>query len=93
MLIRQPDDILPSDITPPEIHRQRRRFMQGMGALAAGAVLGVAPDVQAGAKLAGVHASAYKLDEEKTSFKDVTTYNNFYEFGTGKADPAENAAA
>jgi sulfoxide reductase catalytic subunit YedY len=65
--------------------------MQGMGALAAGAVLGAAPEARAGAKLAGVRASAYKLDEEKTAFKDATTYNNFYEFGTGKADPAANA--
>src|SRR3989339_495778 len=45
MLIRQNDDILPSEITPPEIYRERRRF------------------------------------------------NNFYEFGTGKSDPAENAAS
>jgi sulfoxide reductase catalytic subunit YedY len=93
MLIRKPNDILPSDITPPEIYRERRRFMRGMGALAAGAVLGAAADAQAGAKLAGVRASAYKLDEEKTSFKDATTYNNFYEFGTGKADPAESAGS
>ena len=31
----------------------------------------------------------YQVDEKKTPFKDVTTYNNFYEFGTAKADPAE----
>lgn len=93
MLIRHPDDILPSEITPPEIYRARRRFMQGMGTLAAGAALGVAPDVQAGVPLAGVHASAYRLDEEKTPYKAVTTYNNFYEFGTDKDDPAANAGS
>ncbi|MBI1283239.1 MAG: protein-methionine-sulfoxide reductase catalytic subunit MsrP [Thiobacillus sp.] len=93
MLIRKPGDILPSDITPPEIYRERRRFMQGMGVLAAGAVLGATRDARAGAKLAGVRASAYKLDEERTSFKDATTYNNFYEFGTGKADPAASAGS
>jgi sulfoxide reductase catalytic subunit YedY len=93
MLISKPDDILPSDITPPEIYRERRRFMQGMGALAAGTVLGAAPDAQAGPKLSGIRASTYKLDEEKTSFRDATTYNNFYEFGTDKADPAENAGS
>ena len=91
MLTRQPNDIPPSEITPPEIYRERRRFMQGMGALAAGAALGTAPDVQAGVKLAGVRSSAYKLDEEKTPYKAATTYNNFYEFGTGKDDPADNA--
>jgi sulfoxide reductase catalytic subunit YedY len=93
MLIRPPADILPSEITPPEIYRERRRFMQGLGALAAGTALGMAPDAGAGAKLAGVRPSAYRLDEDKTPYKDVTTYNNFYEFGTGKGDPAKNAGS
>jgi len=91
MLIRQPNDIPPSEITPPEVYRERRRFMQGMGALAAGTVLGAAPDADAGVRLAGVRASPYKLDDERTPYKDVTTYNNFYEFGTDKSDPARNA--
>ena len=81
MQVRQDDAILPSEFKPRGAYRARRRFMPGMGALAAGA------------RLTGVHASAYKLDEEKTSFKDVTTYNNDYEHGTGKFDPAENADA
>ena len=93
MLIRQPDDILPSEITPPEIYRERRLFMQGMGALAAGAALGAAPEADAGTRLADVRASAIKLDEKRTPYKEVTTYNNFYEFGTGKGDPAENAGS
>lgn len=91
MLIRPPNDILSSEITPPEIYRERRRFMQGMGALAAGVALGPVPDAHAGVKLAGVRASAYTLDEDRTPFKSVTTYNNFYEFGTGKEDPSEHA--
>jgi sulfoxide reductase catalytic subunit YedY len=93
MLIRPSNDILSSDITPPEVYRERRRFMQGLGALAAGAALGSTADVYAGAKLAGVRGSAYKLNEEKTTYQSVTTYNNFYEFGTGKSDPAENAGS
>ena len=93
MPTRQTDAILPSEITPPEIYRERRRFMQGMGALAAGAALGAAPDVQAGVRLSGVRASVYKLDDAKTPYKDVTTYNNFYEFGTGKEDPARRAGS
>jgi sulfoxide reductase catalytic subunit YedY len=93
MLIRQVDDIPPSEITPSELYRERRRFMQGMGALAAGAVLGAAPEAEAGAKLAGVRASIYRLEDAKTPYKDVTTYNNFYEFGTGKDDPARNAGS
>ncbi len=93
MLIRSPADISPSEITPPEIYRNRRRFMQGMGALAAGAALGDAPDAEAGIKLPGVRDSVYRLDEKNTPYKDVTTYNNFYEFGTGKSDPAKNAGS
>lgn len=93
MLIRQPGDILPSEITPPEIYRERRRFMQGMGVLAAGAALGIAPNARAGARLPGVRSGAYTLNEEKTPYKAVTSYNNFYEFGTGKGDPAENAGS
>jgi sulfoxide reductase catalytic subunit YedY len=93
MLIRSLADIPPSEITPPEIYRARRRFMQGMAVLAAGAALGAAPDAGAGVKLAGVRPSAYRLDEAKTPYKDVTTYNNFYEFGTGKGDPAQNAGS
>ena len=93
MLIRSPTDISPSEITPPDIYRDRRRFMQGMGALAAGAALGAAPDARAGIKLAGVRGSAYTLDEKRTPYKDVTTYNNFYEFGTGKDDPADKAGS
>src|SRR3569832_278085 len=93
MPLRPPCDILPSEITPPEIYRERRRFMQGMGVLAASAALGVAPDTQAGTRLAGVRSSAYTLDDEKTPYKAVTTYNNFYDFGTGKSDPADHAGS
>jgi sulfoxide reductase catalytic subunit YedY len=93
MLLLKSNDILPSEITPPEIYRERRRFMQGMGALAAGAALGAMDDVHAGAKLAGVRASAYTLGEDKTPYKDVTSYNNFYEFGTDKSDPAAHAGS
>ncbi|HBU28832.1 MAG: mononuclear molybdenum enzyme YedY [Thiobacillus sp. GWE1_62_9] len=93
MLIRHANDIPPSEITPPEIYRERRRFMQGVGALAAGAALGAAPEAGAGAKLAGVRSSPYTLADDKTPYKDVTTYNNFYEFGTGKSDPAERAGS
>ena len=93
MPIRHANNILPSEITPPDLYRERRRFMQGMGALAAGAILGAAPEARAGVKLPGVRASLYKLDDTRTPYKDVTTYNNFYEFGTGKDDPAKNAGS
>lgn len=91
MLIRSPGDILPSEITPPEIYRERRRFMQGLGGLALGAALGALPTGVAAQALPGVRRGAVTLDEAQTPYRDVTTYNNFYEFGTGKADPAKNA--
>ncbi len=93
MLILKPSHIPSSEITPPEVYQQRRRFMQGMTALAAAPLVGAATEVQAGVKLAGVRASQYTLAESKTPYKDITTYNNFYEFGTGKEDPAERAGA
>lgn len=93
MLIRTFKDIPSSEITPPEIYRERRRFMQGMGMLAAGAALGVAPESHAGVKLDGVRSSAYTVNDALTPYKAVTTYNNFYEFGTGKDDPADHAGS
>jgi methionine sulfoxide reductase catalytic subunit len=91
MLILKPNDISPSEITPQKVYRERRRFMQGMATLAAGPLLGQVVEAQAGVKLPGVRASQYTLNEEKTPYKDITTYNNFYEFGTGKEDPSERA--
>jgi len=90
---RKPWDLPASEITPPEIYHERRHFMQGVAALAAGSLVGTAEEAQAGAKLAGVRASPYKLDDDRTPYKDVTTYNNFYEFGTGKDDPARRAGS
>ena len=91
MAIFKPPSIPPSEITPYEIYRERRRFMQGMAALATVPLLGPTGEAQAGVKLAGVRASQYTVPEDKTAYKDITTYNNFYEFGTGKEDPAERA--
>ena len=93
MLIIKSSNIPSSEITPPEVYRQRRHFMQGAAALATGALLGTTEDAHAGIKLPGVKASAYTLAEDKTAYKDITTYNNFYEFGTGKDDPAKRAGA
>lgn len=91
MLIRSPSDILSSEITPPEIYRERRRFMQGVGGLALGATLGALPTGAAAQALPAVRRGTVTLDEARTPYRDVTTYNNFYEFGTGKDDPARHA--
>ena len=94
MLINKSADILPSEITPPELYQQRRRFLQASVALAAATVLPVGTALgnnERGKKLSGIVSSSYSTDEEQTPYKDVTSYNNFYEFGTGKSDPARYA--
>ncbi|MGD8276638.1 MAG: protein-methionine-sulfoxide reductase catalytic subunit MsrP [Gemmatimonadota bacterium] len=83
MLIRRPDDIPSSEITPYDTYLNRRRFIEAM---AAGATSLLLP---AGA--AACASADGQEKEELTPYEDVTTYNNFYEFGTSKDDPAKNA--
>jgi sulfoxide reductase catalytic subunit YedY len=98
MLIKKPDDIGSSEITPERLYLRRREFLAGGAALAVGA-LGLAraaappPAPAAGGppSFANLKKGAYTVDEPLTSLDDVTHYNNFYEFGTDKGDPAENA--
>lgn len=96
MLIRKPSDIRSSEITPREMYLNRRKFMRDAAvagtALAAGRILPAA----AIGSFAADELQFRKSDlsthgEELTPLKDVTTYNNFYEFGTDKDDPARNA--
>ncbi|HEY8856336.1 MAG TPA: protein-methionine-sulfoxide reductase catalytic subunit MsrP [Rugosibacter sp.] len=78
--------ILPSEITPHVVYTRRREFLQ----LSTGLVIaGLLPEAQA--RLGPGKASAFSTTEAPTSLKNVTSYNNFYEFGTGKEDPAEHA--
>jgi len=95
--IRKPSDVLSSEITPRSVYLDRRRFLQTAAVAGAGAALGSLPlqglaaMPEASAKLEGVINSPYSTDEEPTSWESVTSYNNFYEFGTGKEDPARYA--
>ena len=95
MLIKKPADIRPSEITSHSNYLNRRQFMQ-VGAIAGGSLLApaalsaVVPD-QRRAKLTDVAKSPFSTDEKPNSYEDITTYNNFYEFGTGKDDPYRNA--
>ena len=103
MLIRKPDDIEPSEITDRDVYLNRRRFMQSSALSAGGAAigaglmlprrsLGLASDPNAkGTPLADVTSGPFSTDEEMTPYKDITRYCNFYEFGTGKRDPAEHS--
>lgn len=74
-----------SEITPEHIYRERRQFMQAMGAgLAAAMISGPANALTN-------KASPFSSTEALTPFRDATSYNNFYEFGLDKEDPARNA--
>jgi sulfoxide reductase catalytic subunit YedY len=85
-----------SEITPLSSYLGRRELL-ALGAAGAGALLLggraalAAPKEQHGAKLPSVKQSSYTVDDKKTPFADITNYNNFYEFGTDKDDPARNA--
>jgi len=92
VLIRKPTDIRPSEITSRENYLNRRAFIRA-GALASGSLLlppALAAVVPTGrrADLPGIARSAYSTDEDPNSYEDITTYNNYYEFGTGKEDPS-----
>ncbi len=82
-------DPLPSEITPQERYFSRRQFL---GGLAAGSI-GVLGTVHAAERLRYVRNTRLSLAEPANSFEDVTTYNNFYEFGTDKSDPAKRSGA
>jgi len=98
MLIKPPDDLRWSDVTPKDLYLRRRDFLRAAGvALAAGAAgLVSAGDAVAqgkGAKLPNVKKSGWGEGETLTPYEAVTTYNNFYELGVDKDDPARNAAS
>src|SRR5579864_4217471 len=101
MLIKNDSEIPSSEITPKNIYINRRKFLAGVSAAGAALVAGrsllelVSPAaVLAANKLTGiVKKGPFSTAEQQTPFKDVTHYNNFYEFGTDKEDPAKNAQA
>ena len=93
---------LASEITAPGVYRQRRRFLAHMASGAAGLSLAAWAQRDARAslhrpgKLAPIEAQASSVSgavvmDKVTPYTDASTYNNFYEFGTDKSDPARNA--
>jgi sulfoxide reductase catalytic subunit YedY len=92
MLIRRPSDIAPSEITPQSIYLRRREFLAGAASLGlAGAMSAALPGRAQAAPLQAVPSPLSTTGENLTSLADITNYNNFYEFGTDKSDPARNA--
>jgi methionine sulfoxide reductase catalytic subunit len=97
MIIRTRTAIASSEITPESVWLNRRQFLQGAATAAAGAVFAGAPGsplvgaLEAQTPLANVRKGPFGTDEKQNSFEDISGYNNFYEFGTDKEDPARNA--
>jgi len=103
MLIRKPSDIPSSEITSEQSYLDRRAFISRagtLGAIAAGAMLGCSRGADggdrtwassAGAVDAAKGGSGLQPNDKPNTYEQITSYNNYYEFGTGKEDPAENS--
>src|SRR6266853_3722912 len=99
MLIGKPAAIPSSEITPKPTNLNRRNYLAGTAIAGAAALTGLAfsdfaaPSLtaQANAKIDGLQKSPFSTTEKETPYKDVTTYNNFYEFSTEKDGPADLA--
>ena len=96
MLIKKPADIPSSEITSKSVYLNRRRFLASAAVAGAAAAAGFAfrelgsPSMvtEANAKIDGLQKSPFTTTETQTPFKDVSNYNNFYEFSTDKYEPA-----
>ncbi len=99
MLIKRASDIRSSEITDKKLYLNRRDFLRATTATAvatAAGVLGADALVEAkgaphGKKLDGITKSPFSTTEKLNSWEDITSYNNYYEFGTDKDDPEANA--
>jgi methionine sulfoxide reductase catalytic subunit len=99
MLVKRSSDLKYSDVTPREAYLNRRKFLQGLGIVGGLALAGrgiadlVSPSARAYAsmKLSPLVPSSFSTTEKVTSEQVVTSYNNYYEFGTDKGDPVKNA--
>ena len=95
VLIRRPSDVVPSELTPQSVFARRRTLIKAAAAAGVLGAAGLAPwhgDARADTvRLFGLKKSPLSIDEKQTPYDVVTSYNNFYEFGTDKSDPAENA--
>jgi sulfoxide reductase catalytic subunit YedY len=104
MLIKKPSDIRSSEITPKELYQTRRQFIKTAGMVTGAAAVGAGVLAKGAAVLHAVQPAAHgrKLEnvkpnpamsntngEVKNTWEQITTYNNYYEFGIDKNDPSE----
>ena len=99
MRIGKAADLTNADVTPKQVYLNRRKFLEAIGIVGTAALAGrrilelAAPSERALAatEFSGLIKSPFSTTEKMNSLEDVTHYNNFYEFGTDKLDPAKNA--
>lgn len=97
MLIKRQTDIVPSEITPRALFDSRRDFIRTAGLGIGAALLGAGRSGETlaagygGQPLGPLGRSPFSTDEKPNDYKDITSYCNFYEFGTDKGDPSRNA--
>jgi sulfoxide reductase catalytic subunit YedY len=97
MLLKQAPDVRSSEITDRKLYLRRREFIQAAAMTAAGAAASAFNVARLDAqswprvKIPGVQKTSYTVPEKINAYNDITTYNNYYEFGTEKEDPARNA--
>jgi methionine sulfoxide reductase catalytic subunit len=102
MLVKKASDIRSSEITDKRLYLRRREFIQAAAVTAAGVAAGALATGSAEAapswprvKIPNVQKAppGFATTEKPNSYQDITTYNNFYEFGTEKEDPSNNAGS
>ena len=99
MLFRKATDLTYADVTPKAVYLDRRRFLQAVGIVGATALASKrlfeltmpSRTALAATKFDDLIKSPFSTTEKQNSYENVTHYNNFYEFGTDKGDPAKNA--
>jgi methionine sulfoxide reductase catalytic subunit len=98
MLIRRSPDLTYADVTPKSVYVNRRKFLRGLGLAGAAVTFGrglvdlISPETRAyaGTKLTTIK-SPFSTDEKMNTYDEVTHYNNYYEFGVDKDQPAKNS--
>ncbi len=101
MLLRKKPELTYADVTPKSLYLNRRKFLQSAGLIGAAALAGrglwelalPSSSVFAGTKLNVASKSPFSTTEKQNTYDDVTHYNNYYEFGVDKTEPAKNAGS
>ena len=84
-------EIPESEVTPEALYRRRREFIKTAGTIGGALLLNPWAAARASLEIGDYRKKVISIDDEITDEDDATSYNNFYEFGTGKEDPKRNS--